>query len=126
MGRVAHFELPVDDPERAIEFYASAFGWNTQKWDGPMDYWLVMTGAESEPGIDGALTKRGEGVSTVVNTIGVDDADAAMERIQAAGGKLITPKITVPGVGYMAYCLDTEGNQFGIMQTDESAVPETE
>ena len=124
MGRVVHFELPVDDPQRAIQFYADVFGWNTQKWDGPMDYWLLMTGAEGEPGIDGALTLRGEGVSTVVNTIDVEDADAAMEAITAAGGKVITPKITVPGVGYMAYCLDTEGNQFGIMQSDESATAE--
>ena len=126
MGRVVHFELPVDDPERAIKFYTDAFGWNTEKWDGPLDYWLVMTGSEGEPGIDGALTRRGEGVSTVVNTIDVDDVDAAMASIQAAGGKVIAPKITVPGVGYMAYCLDTEGNQFGIMQSDESAMPEAE
>ena len=125
MGRVVHFELPVDDPERAIKFYTDAFGWTTEKWDGPLDYWLVMTGAESEPGIDGALTRRGD-VSTVVNTIDVDDVDAAVASIQAAGGKVIAPKITVPGVGYMAYCLDTEGNQFGIMQSDESAMPETE
>jgi predicted enzyme related to lactoylglutathione lyase len=44
-----------------------------------------------------------------------------MAKITAAGGKVITPKMAVPGVGWMAYCLDTEGNQFGIMQSDPNA-----
>ena len=58
MPRVVHFELSADDPERAIKFYENAFGWKTEKWAGPMDYWLIMTGPEDEPGIDGGLSKR--------------------------------------------------------------------
>ena len=34
MSRVIHFELPADDPERAIAFYEQAFGWNFEKWTG--------------------------------------------------------------------------------------------
>ena len=58
MPRVVHFDISVDDPERAIKFYTEVFGWKVQKWEGPMDYWLITTGDPGEPGIDGGLAKR--------------------------------------------------------------------
>jgi len=120
MPRPVHFELGVDDVQRSISFYENVFGWRFEKWSGPMDYWMIMTGEEGEPGIDGGLGLRSDGTQTF-NTIGVLDVDAAIASIQANGGKIITPKQAVPGVGYLAYCQDTEGNTFGIMQSDESA-----
>jgi predicted enzyme related to lactoylglutathione lyase len=121
MPRVIHFELPVDDPARAASFYRSVFGWQINKWDGPMDYWLVTTGEGSEPGIDGALTRRSEGFMSTVNTVGVDSVDAYAAKIQAAGGKILMPKAAIPGMGWVAYGQDTEGNNFGIFQMDPSA-----
>ena len=124
MPRVIHFELAADDPERAVHFYESVFGWEVQKWDGPMDYWLIMTGPEDEPGIDGGLSRReraeDEAYNTI-NTIGVDSVDAYVAKIQASGGQVVTPKHAVPGIGYMAYCADTEGNVFGVMEDDPTA-----
>jgi predicted enzyme related to lactoylglutathione lyase len=38
VGRVIHFELNADDPERAARFYQDVFGWTIEKWDGPLDY----------------------------------------------------------------------------------------
>ena len=38
--------------------------------------------------------------------------------IQTAGGRVALPKMAVPGVGWLAYFIDPEGNTFGIMQTD--------
>ena len=58
MSRVVHFEIPADDPERAINFYEKVFGWRFEKWEGPIEYWLVKTGPEDQPGIDGGLTRR--------------------------------------------------------------------
>ena len=75
MPRVVHFELPADDPERAVKFYEKAFGWNLMKWDGPMEYWLVSTGDAEAPGIDGGLSRRrfpGEGMSLTVDVESVD------------------------------------------------------
>ena len=106
MPRVEHFEIPADDPERAVKFYEDAFGWEIRKWEGPMEYWLVMTGDKSEPGIDGGITKRGD-VKTVTNTIGVPSVDDFIGKIEAAG--------------WFAYCADTEGNLFGIMESDRTA-----
>ena len=37
MPRVMHFEIGADQPDRAAKFYADAFGWKIQKWEGPMD-----------------------------------------------------------------------------------------
>jgi predicted enzyme related to lactoylglutathione lyase len=56
-----------------------------------------------------------------VNTINVSSVDDFTTKIVANGGKVVMPKWAVPGVGYVAYCQDTEGNTFGIMQEDTSA-----
>ncbi len=119
MSRVIHFEIPLDDPDRAVGFYRDVFGWHIDKWEGPQDYWLVGTG-EDQPGIDGALMRRGGAFQSTVNTIGVASRDDAVRKIQAAGGKILD-QMTVPGIGYMAYALDTEGNMFGVMQSDPNA-----
>lgn len=121
MPRVMHFEVPVDDPARAVNFYRSVFGWQINKWDGPEDYWLVGTGEEGEPGINGALTRRSEGFMSTVNTIGVDSVDAFVARIEANGGKILMTKTAIPGMGWLAYGQDTEGNNFGIIEPDTSA-----
>ena len=126
MSRVVHFEIHADDPKRAASFYESAFGWTISKWDGPVDYWLITTGADDQPGIDGAITKRqsparGEGFSAYVCTINVESFEDTAAKVEAAGGALTGPKRAVPGVGWHGYFTDTEGNTFGAMQPDEDA-----
>jgi len=58
MARVVHFEIHAEKPDRAINFYQKSFGWEFQKWDGPMDYWMITTGPEDQPGINGGLVPR--------------------------------------------------------------------
>ena len=120
MPRVVHFEIHADVPDRAVKFYTDVFNWKIEKWAGPVDYWLVTTGGEGEPGIDGAIMGRSE-QNKVTNTIDVPSVDDFVNKIIASGGKVVMPKTPVPGVGYMAYFQDTEGNTFGLMQQDESA-----
>ena len=120
MLRVSHFELPADDPEKLVKFYENVFGWTVRKWDGPVDYWLVMTGPEDQEGIDGGIARRGKGEAGVINSIDVPDVDKFIAKIEGAGGTVIVPKRAIPGVGYLAYCKDTEGNTFCIMQEDTS------
>lgn len=115
MGRVAFFETGADNVERAVKFYKSVFGWEITKWEGTEDYWLVKTGPDNEPGIDGAITKR-MGTLTTVNTANVSSLDEAIAKVEASGGKVVRPRTTVPGVGYLAYCQDSEGNVFGLME----------
>lgn len=121
MPRVTHFDISADDPDRAIKFYTGVFGWTIEKWKGPMEYWMVMTGPTDKPGIDGGIAKRNDPSERVTNTIDVPSVDDFAEKISRAGGKIIVPKMAIPGVGYFAMCLDTEGNPFGIMEEDIAA-----
>lgn len=121
MPRPMHFEIPADDPARAAKFYGSVFGWQFQKWEGPMEYWMVTTGAQPEPGIDGGLMRRERPGGGTVNTIGVESIDGAVNAIGKNGGTIVAPKMAVPGVGWLAYAQDPEGNTFGVMQADPQA-----
>jgi hypothetical protein len=47
--------------------------------------------------------------------------DEAVKKIEATGGRVTRPKGAVPGIGWLAYCEDSEGNPFGIMQNDPAA-----
>ena len=121
MNRVEHFDLYADDPERAGKFYSDVFGWKIQKWEGPMDYWMVQTGPSDQPGIDGGISKRQDSSDRIINTIGIPSVDEFTDKITAAGGRILAPKSAIPGVGWFAMCMDTEGNKFGIMEENPEA-----
>ncbi|NHI88055.1 MAG: VOC family protein [Candidatus Thorarchaeota archaeon] len=121
MGRVVHFEIVADDADRISNFYKTVFGWKVQKWDGPTDYWFLTTGDEKESGIDGAFGIRQSEDDAVVNTIDVSSIDETVKQIEENGGLIVRPKSVIPGVGYLAYFKDTEGNLWGIMQSDANA-----
>ena len=124
MPKVVHFELPFDDAERANKFYADVFGWQSEKWDGPEEYYLQQTGEEDEPyGIGGALIARRSAVNfggTLV-VINVDDLDAYVAKVTAAGCEIVTPRSVIPGVGWFANFHDTEGNVVGMFMDDTNA-----
>jgi hypothetical protein len=120
MSRVIHFEIPSNDPESLSGFYNKVFNWVTVKAPGPMEYWLTRTG-DGEPGIDGGFMRRHHPQQPMANTISVDSVDSALEAVVANGGKIALPKMAIPGVGWLAYFHDPEGNIFGIMQADTSA-----
>ncbi len=119
MPRVVHFEIAADEPERASRFYERVFGWKVKRWEGPIPYWLVSTG--EGPGIDGALVPREGALAPVVNTIDVPSVDAYVQKVKDAGGRVIAGKEAIPGVGWFAACADTEGNPFGVLQSDPGA-----
>lgn len=121
MGRVVHFEITANDPDRAAEFYRRAFNWDVTDWGGPSKYYLVTTGPADRAGINGAITARQEHSQAVVNSIDVDSWDRAARAVKEAGGEVLMEKTAIPGIGYFAYCLDTERNVFGILESDPAA-----
>ena len=121
MPRITHFDIPSDDPERAQKFYSEVFGWKFDKWDGPMEYWMVKTGESNQPGINGGLARRMPGQIGMTNTIEVPSLDEYTNKITSNGGQILIPKMPIPGVGYFATGMDTEGNIFGMIQMDKSA-----
>lgn len=123
MPRVVHFEIHAEEPERAMAFYARLFGWTFQKWDGPMDYWNIVTGPDDEPGINGGLIRRrgpapadGQPVNSYVCTVEVGSVDDCVAGALSAGGTLAIAKFPIPGIGWMAYVKDTEGNILGLIE----------
>jgi predicted enzyme related to lactoylglutathione lyase len=121
MHRVVHFEFGAENPERAAGFYRNVFGWEATQWGGPQEYWLVKTGPDNSPGINGGIMLHKQDMPRTVNTIEVASVDEFADKVTRSGGKVVAPKIAIPGVGYQAYCLDTEGNLFGIHQADATA-----
>ena len=121
MSRVTHFDIPADDPERAIQFYEKAFNWKIEKWDGPIEYWMITTGPEDQPGIDGGLARREDPETGIENMIDVQDLDVSVAKVEKNGGQVFRPRMAIPGVGWLAYIKDTEGNVFGLMQRDPEA-----
>lgn len=124
MGRVIHFELPVDDSERAKSFYSDIFDWDISSY-GDLRYWPATTGAEDEPGINGALTGAESmapmGPRSVHIIIQVDDLDTTVQAALERGGNLAQARQTIPGVGFVAYITDSEGNRIGLLEEDENA-----
>ncbi|HUR95691.1 MAG TPA: VOC family protein [Gemmatimonadales bacterium] len=128
MPRLVHFEIHASDPERLIGFYSAVCGWTFTKWEGPMDYWLITTGPNETPGINGGLVRRrgapaaeGQPVNAFVCTVNVDALDATLAHAAAAGATMALPKMAVAGVGWLAYVKDPDGNLLGLMQTDPTA-----
>ncbi|MBV9179332.1 MAG: hypothetical protein JO327_09525 [Nitrososphaeraceae archaeon] len=120
--------MVADKPERAMKFYKGVFGWEFNKWNGPQNYWFVKTGEDNQPGINGGLTPKMNqqssdtgGGGRVTNTIDVPSVDEFSKKISMEGGKVVQPKMAIPGIGYLAICEDTEGILFGIIENDRNA-----
>ncbi|MEY8755186.1 VOC family protein [Peribacillus frigoritolerans] len=130
MGRIVHFEIHVNDMERAKTFYGEVFGWSFQDWSdyAGMPYFGAVTGNENEHGIDGALMQRQsappethQALNAFACTIGVENYDLTEAKIMENGGKLAMPKFALPGMAWQGYYIDPEGNTFGIHQPDVNA-----
>ena len=138
MPTIVHFEIPVDDVDRAKKFYSDLFGWKMEKWSGVedgtessssslsssnMEYWIISTtddkGNKAE--IGGGMMKRQGQHQHITNFIDVNSVDEYSSKIEKLGGKVVVSKMAVPGMGYFAVCHDTENNSFGIWESNDSA-----
>lgn len=127
MPRPVHFEIHASDPESLRTFYERLLGWTFSRW-GDVPYWLVMTGAEGTPGINGGMLPRqgpppapGQAVNASVLTVEVDDCRATLDAAVGLGATVAVPVTATPGIGWLAYVLDPDGNLLGFMQSDPSA-----
>jgi predicted enzyme related to lactoylglutathione lyase len=119
-ANLASFAIHVDDLDRARAFYEAVFGWDFEPW-GPPGFYLIHTGDETSPGIQGLMHARqtpraGSGLNGVEPTFAVDDVDAVAALVEANGGTITYAKGVIPTVGALIRFLDTEGNDIGAMQ----------
>jgi uncharacterized protein len=129
MCPVVHFEMPYRDGARAARFYAQAFGWVPQDLGPDMGGYVLVTTAPpgARPGlppqasmgaIHGGLFpfKPDWPMQYPAVVIGVDDIQAAMQRIADAGGEVLGEPMSIPGVGQYVSFVDTEGNRNSVLQ----------
>ncbi len=127
MSRVVHFEVHASDPAALIEFYTNLLGWKFNQW-GEAPYWLIETGPNEEPGINGGLVPRqggkaedGQPVNSYVCTVQVASVDETFDKALSLGATVAVPKMPIPTVGWLAYVKDPDGNLLGLMQNDPNA-----
>jgi len=121
MPTIVHFDIPAEDTERARKFYSSMFGWKFESFP-EMQYSLITTlNLDGTPGVGGGMGKRMDPSQRMTNYFGVASIDAALRQVERLGGTVLTEKMAVPGMGFLANCLDTEGNPFGLWEEDAGA-----
>jgi predicted enzyme related to lactoylglutathione lyase len=125
MAKVVHFEIPFDDKSRATAFYSRAFGWQLQEIP-EMGYVMAHTvpvgenQLPTEPGaINGGLFQRPQEAPHPTIYVDVASVDGAIKDVEAAGGRVVTGKTPIPGMGAYARVADTEGNVIGLFQASE-------
>lgn len=122
MPAIIHFDISADDPERAKRFYEELFNWKIELLPGPVGYYLIETSdLKGKQGIGGGMAKRNKPEDKITNFIGVNSINEYTAKVERLGGKVIEAKWPVPGWGYLAVCLDTENNTFGLWKEDKNA-----
>jgi predicted enzyme related to lactoylglutathione lyase len=121
---VVHFEMPYSDAARVSKFYQEAFGWGMQQLGSEMGGYVMAHASETDennmvknPGtINGGFFPTHEGATMPNVVIAVEDIPAALEKVKAAGGTLLTEPTEIPGIGMYANIRDTEGNRVSLLQ----------
>ena len=124
MSNVIHFEIGADDLEAAASFYSNVFDWKIEKSEDGSEYWYITVPNEEDPEEPieiGGLSVRFDELNATVNTINVPSLDSCARKITEGGGKVLTPKKSIPGMGYFQDCKDREGNVFRILEYDDLA-----
>ncbi len=123
VANLASFAIHVDDVDRAREFYAAVFGWQFESW-GPPGFYLIHTGDESSPGIQGLLHQRraprsGTGLNGLEPTFAVEDVEAVLVAVTTNGGRVTMTRSVIPTVGALVRFDDPSGNDIGAMQYEK-------
>jgi predicted enzyme related to lactoylglutathione lyase len=130
MPTIVHFQIPVDDIERSKKFYNDLFGWKFEKFSPSpgseampeeMEYWLVSTvDNKGNKAVGGGMMKRQSQQQGITNYYDMKSVQEYSAKVEKLGGKVITPRTPIPGMGYFAVCTDSENNGFGIFESDEN------
>ena len=125
MNPIVHFEMPYSDADRVSKFYASAFGWKMDKTGPEMGDYVLATTSETDekrmvkaPGTinGGFFPKHVDGPQVPSVVVSVADINDAINKVKAAGGKVLSDPFEIPGVGMYVNFTDTEGNRASILQ----------
>lgn len=124
-NQLTHFAIYIDDIERAKKFYDKVFDWGFNSY-GPTDFLQIKSSKSEKANLIGALQSRqyspvAEKTIGFECTIAVESIEHTIDKVSQSGGQILLPRTAIPYVGWIAKCLDTEGNLFCAMQYDNSA-----
>ena len=112
-GKICYLEIPANRAEDAAEFYSTIFGWKVrERGDGNLAF-------DDSGGVSGTWVKQADRTPDERTRvyIMVDSVAESLQRIQAAGGKVLTPRKDIgPGMGAFAAFVDPVGNEFGLYE----------
>ena len=129
-GELVHFDIPVDEVDKAVEFYKNVMGWTFEKYGGEggregmgeMEYWLISPGSDNKDAVGGGIGKKQMPEQGPMNYYNAEGGlEAFNKRVSDKGGKVTMEKMPVPGMGYFSVCVDPEGNAFGGWVDDKDA-----
>lgn len=121
MNGLTHFEIPVNDIDKAKEFYSKLFDWKFNYIE-EMKYLMFTT--ESEDGkskVGGGIFKKQNESHTITNYITVKSLDESAKKVEELGGKIVMPKSAVPGMGWFVHFTDMDGNLLALWENDSEA-----
>jgi len=124
MPNVNFFEIPVNDLERAKNFYGELFDWKIEKTptDIGFEYFFINTKTkDNDQSINGGMVKKTDPKDYPINYISVDSVDNYSSKIEGLGGKILIQKTPVKGMGFFVFCEDTENNRFAIWEDNQKA-----
>lgn len=112
-GKICYLEIPAKTCEESAEFYRSIFGWNVrERGDGNLAF--DDSGSVSVTWVK--ETDRTPDEQTRIYIM-VDNINDTLEKVQAAGGRLLTPRTDIgPGMGAFAAFTDPAGAEFGLYE----------
>ncbi|WP_194972549.1 VOC family protein [Aquiflexum lacus] len=125
-NKLTHFAIHIDDIERAKKFYDGVFDWGFNSY-GQDDFLQIKADKTEDGELIGAMQSRkyspvSEKIIGLECTIGVENIETIIKKVEDNGGQVLMPKTAIPYVGWISKFLDTEGNLFCAMQYDNDAI----
>jgi hypothetical protein len=116
---IVHVEIPARDLKAAGEFYANLFGWQ-MTMDEKLNYYMFQSSEQGGGGftqVDESKSEFGFQPGQVLVYVNTDNMDATLAKAESLGGKVLTPKMEVPQMGWFATFVDPTGNYIGLWQS---------
>jgi predicted enzyme related to lactoylglutathione lyase len=118
-GSIVHVEFHVKEPKKVENFYGSLFGWKFEAVPG-MEYSLFHAPSGLGGGLGGL--QPGNWQSGVTLYIFVESVSQYQEKVKKAGGKIIVPKMEIPGQGWFAVFEDPSGTRLALWEPNPQSM----
>lgn len=112
-GDITHIDIPVDDLDRAREFYGTLFGWTFNTYPGFEDYPMWQAPNQIS---GGGLAQRTPGFTSPRSYVEVDSIDDVLAKVVDAGGTVAAGKQAISDTSWWAAVRDADGNEIGLYE----------